>query len=264
MHKKRYRLYIDESGDHAYPRQEGRADHRYLGLVGVIFDAAFYAESFHKTFEDFKQRFFPYNPDEPIIFHREELVSRSGPFWRLRDDGYRQTFNHALIDLFKSTSYSIISVVIDKTEHFARYQESALHPYHYCLVAMLERYCGLLNFYNAEGDVMAESRGGKEDTQLKGAYIRAYEDGTSFRDADFFQKALTTKEIKIKKKSANIAGLQFADLLARPCKNDILLENNRINAISVFEKELCRTVQEKFNKRSRDGEKKGYGKIFLG
>jgi hypothetical protein len=37
------------------------------------------------------------------------------------------------------------------------------HPYHYGLLALMERYCGWLDFNNATGDIMAESRGGKEE-----------------------------------------------------------------------------------------------------
>jgi hypothetical protein len=65
----------------------------------------------------------------------------------------------------------------------------------------------VLNFHNVQGDVLAESRGGREDMQLKEAYRNVYESGTSFRKLDFFQKTLKSKEIKIKPKTANIAGM---------------------------------------------------------
>ena len=93
---------------------------------------------------------------------------------------------------------------------------------------LLERYCGFLHFYNAKGDVLAESRGGIEDKQLKVAYKTIYEGGTQFREFTFFQNVLTTKEIKLKPKTANIAGLQISDLVAHPIKHEILIENNRI------------------------------------
>jgi hypothetical protein len=37
--KKRFRLYIDESGDHTFTLADDD-NHRYLGLLGVWFDAA--------------------------------------------------------------------------------------------------------------------------------------------------------------------------------------------------------------------------------
>ena len=111
---------------------------------------------------------------------------------------------------------------------------------------------------------MAESRGGKEDQQLKAAYHRVYENGTYFREAEFFQRVLTSKEIKLKPKSANIAGLQVADLLAYPCKQEILVMKERIeDPGEVFGKEICRCIAPKYNRRYSDGRIRGYGQVFL-
>ena len=257
---KTYRMYIDESGDHTYSEQT-----RYLCLTGVIFESENYKNVFHPIFQDFKQKHVPHNPDEPVIFHRREILDKSGPFWRLRDEQKKKDFNKDFLDILSNQKYKIISVAIDKKAHIDRYGKSALHPYHFCLVALLERYCGMLNYYNVKGDVLAESRGGREAMQLKEAYKTVYESGTSFRKTDFFQKSLTSKEIKIKPKSANIAGLQLADLLAHPCKIEILHERGHIeNWDGVFEKEICSCIQKKYNKHLFNGETNGYGKIFLG
>jgi len=264
MSLKRYRLYIDESGDHTYSKID-KPEKRYLGITGVIFESEYYRQEFHQQFEYFKQKHFPYSPDEPVILHRKELIGRHGPFWRLRDAGKEKAFNEDFLKLLKEKNYFVVSVVIDKKAHVDRYRESAMHPYHYCLVAMLERYCGFLNFFNAQGDVMAESRGGEEDMQLKEAYQRAYASGTQFRGSEFFQKSLTSKEIKIKPKSANIAGLQLADLLAHPCKNEILFERQRIDKWKeVFGTSVCQSVSGKYNRNMFQNRVQGYGKVFLG
>lgn len=261
---KRYRLYIDESGDHTYSKIN-ESEKRYLGTTGVIFESEYYRREFHQQFEDFKQKYFPHSPDEPVILHRKELIGRHGPFWRLRDTEKEKAFNEDFLKLLQEKDYLVVSVVIDKRAHVDRYKESALHSYHYCLVAMLERYCGFLNFFNAQGDVVAESRGGKEDMQLKEAYQRAYESGTQFRGPEFFQKTLTSKEIKVKLKSANIAGLQLADLLAHPCKNEILFEQKRIEKWEeVFGTKVCQCVSKKYNRHVFQNRVQGYGKVFLG
>ena len=154
--------------------------------------------------------------------------------------------------------------MIDKKSHIERYQEAAFHPYHYCVASLLERYCGYLNFINAVGDVLAESRGGREDRQLKEAFIRIYDGGTLWREAAFFQRALTSKEIKLKPKTANIAGLQLADLLAYPIKQDILFEEDRISDPGdVFGKKICQVAVGKYNKHIYQGHVRGYGRIFL-
>ncbi|OGF65899.1 hypothetical protein A3I27_00275 [Candidatus Giovannonibacteria bacterium RIFCSPLOWO2_02_FULL_43_11b] len=259
-HSKTYRMYVDESGDHTYSE-----DKRFLGLTGVIFESQNYKNIFHSSFEKFKEKHFPHNPDEPVILHRREILDKSGPFWRLRDEEKRKSFNNDFIDILKKSEFKLITVVIDKKAHFDRYKESALHPYHFCLVALLERYCGVLNYYNVKGDVLAESRGGREDMQLKEAYKNVYESGTNFRKQDFFQKSLTSKEIKIKPKSANIAGLQLADLLAHPCVIEILYEKKHItNWDGEYERRICECINKKYNKHLINGRIEGYGKVFLG
>jgi hypothetical protein len=283
-----YRLYIDESGDHSYGKKELRKlqikfkdrtidypmdhypelekeDKRYLGLTGCIIETEKYRSIFHPKFEDLKQKHFPHNPDEPLILHRKDIINKRGPFWRLRDLEKEKSFNEDLLSLFEEMDYTVITVVIDKKVHIERYEGSAYHPYHYCLSALLERYCGFLHFYNAKGDVLGESRGGTEDRQLKDAYNCIYDSGTQFRRPEFFHSVLTSKEIKLKSKQANIAGIQLADLLAYPLKQEVLAENGRIPDIpdELFGKKVCEIVQRKYNRHLYDRRIYGYGKVFL-
>lgn len=129
---------------------------------------------------------------------------------------------------------------------------------------MLERYCGFLNFYNAHGDIMAESRGGKEDTELNAGYRHVLASGTQWRGCGFFQGVLTAKELKLKPKAANIAGLQLADILAHPCKQEILYENGRVMTRGkVFGAEICRAIEDKYNRQVYRGRVEGHGMVFL-
>ena len=260
---KRYRLYIDESGDHTYYKLEDPAK-RYLGLIGIFMETEYYRTTFQPEIEGLKQKHFPHNPDEPVILHREDIINRRGPFWRLRDSERERAFNEDFLQFLKEQGYCIINVVIDKKAHIERYSEAAYHPYHYCLTALLERYCGFLNFYNAQGDVLAESRGANEDIKLKGAYQKLYREGTWYRDPKFFRQALTSSEIKVKPKSANIAGLQLSDLLAHPSKQEILVEERRIDDPGDnFGKQICQRIQAKYNQQVYEGRIRGYGKVFL-
>jgi len=227
-------------------------------------DGEIYRTRFHPALEALKQAHFPHSPDEPIVLHRKELVNRRGPFWRLRDPDNKRRFNDDILEFLTNQEYLLISVVIDKKTHIERYGAAAYHPYHYCLAALLERYCGFLNRFNARGDVMAESRGGTEDKQLKAAYTRLHESGTYLHDAAFFQRVLTSRQLKLKPKSANIAGLQVADLLAYPCKQEILVDEGRLDDPGdVFGREICRCIKTKYNRRFSDGRVRGYGQVFL-
>ncbi len=260
---KRYRLYVDESGDHTYYELEDPAK-RYLGLTGIFIESESYRTAFQPGMERLKQEHFPHNPDEPVVLHREDIVNRRGPFWRLRDAEKERAFNDELLQFMREQDYCIIAVVIDKKTHIERYGEAAYHPYHYCLAALLERYCGFLNFHDVQGDVLAESRGGTEDRQLKEAYRALHNAGTQWRGTEFFRGCLTSSEIKLKQKSRNIAGLQLADLLAHPAKQEILAQEKRIaDSGDNFGKQIRHCIEDKYNRHLFDGRTKGYGRIFL-
>src|SRR6266700_7519009 len=80
---RRFRLYIDESGDHTYSDQGDDPAHRYLGLTGIVIENDYYRTTMHPEFEALKQRHFPHNPDDPVVLHRKELTNRRGAFSRL-------------------------------------------------------------------------------------------------------------------------------------------------------------------------------------
>lgn len=259
----RYRLYIDESGDHGYG-QMADVGTRFLALAGLMIDGPTYHAHFHPSFQDLKQTFFPHDPDEPVIFHRKEIVDRAGPFKALQNAQIREAFNDAFIEFVRQQSYKIITVVLDKKEHKDRYGPAAFHPYHYCLAAIMERYCGYLNRFGHTGDVMAESRGGAEDRELKKEYSRLLAEGTYYHPPAFFKRTLTSKELKLKPKSANICGLQLADLLAYPGKHDVLSEYGRIPVpLGVFRERLRRAMRGHYNRHVYSGRIKGYGMILL-
>lgn len=261
---KLYRLYIDESGNHNYSESDEPED-RYLCLTGCIFESEYYKREFQSNFEAFKIKHFSRDVDEKlIILHRKELINKSGNFSILKNPAKQKEFNEELLKMMQEANFGIISVVIDKKSHLRRWGKVAAHPYHYCLLALLQRYIGLMNFYNLRGDVLAESRGGKEDMQLKAAYNDIYDNGSTYVRATTFQQALTSREIKLKKKEHNVAGLQVADIFAYPCKQQILLDHNCIEKYEgKFGKKLCEIANKKYNRRAIYSQIEGYGKVFI-
>lgn len=127
----KYRIYIDEAGDHTY-RDLVYVSHRYLALLGCVFKREPDYKKAARDMKSLKNKYWPdQDPDSPIIFHREEMVN------------CREYFS-----IFK----------------------------------------GLLTFHNTYGDVLAESRGGREDMQLKQVYREIYNNGTDYRNKVFFRK----------------------------------------------------------------------------
>jgi hypothetical protein len=258
----RYRLYIDESGDHTYEQVDTVA-HRFLALLGVWFDLGSDYTAFAGDLERFKLSLFGPRPDNPVILHRSDIINRKGAFGILCDEAKRERFDADLLEVVSRARFKMVCVVLDKQQHRAQYVDP-FHPYHYCLAAMLERYSGWLNYKNTLGDVMAESRGKEEDLQLKQAYRRVYESGTTYYSHDNHQRALTSREIKIQPKKANIAGLQLADVLAYPVKQALLVQKGLIaDPGDVYGKKIYGAVAAKFNRNEWRGQVEGYGYKWL-
>jgi len=224
---KRYRLYIDESGDHTYKNLDD-ISRRYLGLTGIAIESDYYRLDFQPRLEALKQSHFPHNPDEPVILHREDLYNRRYAFGVLDNPDRNTAWEKDFMEFVLSSQFHMFTVIIDKKTHRDRYGDAAIHPYHLCLTYLLERYRGYLTYEHARGDVLAEGRGGQEDMKLKRVYQEVWEQGTYYISAQEFQKALTSKQLKVKYKEHNIAGLQLADLLAHPSKLYILNSMGRI------------------------------------
>ncbi len=62
----------------------------------------------------------------------------------------------------------------------------------------------------------AESRGKQDDQRLKASFERIYVGGSHFVESDIFASHLTSRQLKVKTKISNVAGLQLADLIAHP------------------------------------------------
>jgi len=255
-------IYVDESGDHLYKNLD-EISCRYLTMLGCIFNAKQDYFDMNDRMLEIKQKFWPsQHPDRPVIFHREDILRKRPPFHILRDQWQLEEFNKDLLDLLTQSKYTIINVTIDKKFHLAQYKTPD-HPYHYCLRVMLERYVFWLTEHGGVGDVMGESRG-KEDLELSNEYHKIWLNGTTQQPPDFFQRKLTSSQIKIKPKISNKPGLQIADLLAYPLKEKMLYERHiRKNFVQTFNEIIYNAVESKI-RRDHSGRIMGCGEIFIG
>ena len=258
----RFRLYIDESGDHVF-RATTEPSHRFLCLLGCWFSNPDYLV-FHDALEDFKKKFVHHHPDRPVILHREDIINARRAFKILQDEHVKEEFDAALLSVIAAAKFSVVAVVIDKDALFKAFAESAAHPYHLGLGFLLQRYAGYLNHISRVGDVMAEARGGTEDRRLKESYAYIYERGAwqVFKAAEF-QAALSSSQLKLSSKGANIAGLQLADILAHPVKQWVLKQYGVTkDPHAPFANQLMEIVIKKFNRHLYEERIEGYGYVL--
>ena len=221
-------MYIDETGNSDL-KSSDNPNHRFLTLTGVIVNLQYISDTLAPELEALKSKYFGSHPDEPIILHRKEMVNAKPPFSILRDNSVKEKFNNELLHLLDSWQYKVISVIMDKRELKTRYTTWQFDPYHYCLSVLIERYTMFLEDCKAIGDVLAESRGKNEDIRLKQSFESLVEKGTDYIAGDRISAALTSKQLKVKLKSNNIAGLQLCDLLAHPSRLEMIKTYNLDN-----------------------------------
>jgi hypothetical protein len=255
----KFRLYVDEVGNPDL-RSSDNPNHRFLSLTGVIIGLNYVKDNLYPEIEELKFRHFKAHPDEPIILHRKELINAKYPFQLLKDISARKAFDSDLLACLIGWDYTVITVCLDKKKHKETYTTWRYDPYHYCLAVLLERFNYWLNRRNVKGDVMAESRGGKEDVRLKSSFNRLFRQGTDFVAPEQFNNSLTSCQLKVKPKSANISGLQLADIIAHPSRAEILDEQGLLGRpLARFSKEIIRILQSKYDRH--DG--RIFGKKFI-
>jgi hypothetical protein len=259
----KYRLYVDEVGNSGLGANLQHPNERYLSLTGVVIELDYVDTKVAPQLEALKRRFFRTHVDEPVILHRKELVNRQYPFQSLRDSAVEKAFNADLLGLLKSLDYTTITVVIDKYEHLQRYKVWRYDPYHYCQEVLLERYVLWLEHQSATGDVMAESRGGREDRRLKESFQRIWRDGTPYVSAAQLASRLSSKQLKVKTKANNIAGLQLADLLAHPSFKYVLCRRQKVAQPQTFGAKIAQILVNQKYLRNEGGTLDGWGCKWL-
>jgi hypothetical protein len=258
----KYRLYIDEVGN-SHLESAGNPLHRYLSLTGVILSLDYVQTTLHPEMEALKQQYFQSHPDEPLILHRKELVNKDRPFENLRVPAIAKSFDRDLLSVLSQWDYVVITVTIDKLQHLQQYKVWRYDAYHYCLKVLLERYVQWLKRENGIGDVMAESRGAKEDKRLKKSFTRVHDDGSDFIAPEIVQSRLTSKQLKVKPKSNNIAGLQLADLIAHPSFRSSVVRRNREKLPDNFGGRIASILEDDKYYRSPSGKIDGWGRKWL-
>jgi hypothetical protein len=103
-----HRLYVDETGN-ADMRASADPNHRYLSLTGIIMDIEHVRNVATPGMNAIKREILHEDPDEPIVFHRKDIMNRNRPFHLLRDPDTAARFDAALLRYLADCRYTVIT-----------------------------------------------------------------------------------------------------------------------------------------------------------
>lgn len=258
-----YRLYIDEHGTDDVTSVDGDNE-RYLSLTGVAMKISTARDVLVPSLASLKADIFDHDPDDPIILHRKKIVKGNGPFGVLnKDPELRQAFDARIKKIKSDTEYTVITALIDKRAMLRNLKWVNKQPYHYLMEIMVEKYTQFLARKDDIGDIMPEARLGKSDERLQAAYLRVRGAGTYYVPAAQMRERIPSSNLKFRVKSANVAGLQLADLLAHPSHMIVRQHMGHVVDLGAYCNEMkTLLVCQKYD-RSQWGKVVGYGMKWL-
>ncbi|WP_084306710.1 DUF3800 domain-containing protein [Ectothiorhodospira haloalkaliphila] len=214
-----YIVYVDESGDHGL--QSLDPHYPVFVLAFCIFHKCYYSETVVSELQKFKFRHFGH---DLVILHEHEIRKENGDFTFFRNREHKQAFLDELTGIINTSQFILVSCVIEKARLTPQQAESE-NPYHLALGFCLESLYEFLAEERQEDrvtHVVVERRGRREDDELELEFRRLCDGHNRLNKAFNF-------DIRFADKKANSAGLQLADLVARPIGLHILRpeQNNR-------------------------------------
>lgn len=258
-----YRLYIDEVGtdDLTHAHEE---NNRYLSLTGVAMTLTAARDSLAPALNSIKIDIFDHDPDEPLIFHRTDIVQRKRAFGALNNPETRARFDARVFEIIEGHDYVVISALLDKLGMMNQPHWANQHPYHYLMEIIVEKYTQFLERKNDVGDIMPEGRKGKKDDALQRAFDEVVARGTRYVGSDRMQARLSSKTLKVRYKPNNIAGLQLCDLVAHPSHMFIRERmRHQINMGDFCLRVRRALIASKYDRSERRGQIVGYGCKWL-
>lgn len=204
-------VYVDESGDHSL--QSIDQNYPVFVLAFCVFYKNHYSNKVVPALQELKFDFFGH---DLVILHEHEIRKQKGDFAALVSKELKEGFLGRLTNIIDDSNFILISCVIDKSR--IRESDAESNSYHIALRYCLESLYQLVSEkgqQDLETHVVVERRGKKEDNDLELEFRRICDGENRFRqDLPF--------KLRMASKASNSAGLQLADLVARPIGRHVL------------------------------------------
>jgi Protein of unknown function (DUF3800) len=232
-------VYVDESGDHSLRSVD--ENYPIFVLSFCIFRKSEYSAVASRDLQNFKFRWFGHDSH---VLHESDIVKRRFPFAFLDYDNIRERFMDDLSAVLEATSMTVMTAVIKKDALKQRYARPE-NPYQIALLFCLEKTKEFLRcqeIVDGECHIICESRSprekagrGKEDRELE-VEFQCIIAGRHFLQVPGSE--MPNFAIAFVSKQANSAGLQLADLIARPIGLRVLREHQQNRAFDIIQPKI--------------------------
>ena len=230
-------VYVDESGDH------GLSSINKKYPVFVLVFCIFKKREYCKTVNAIQNLKFDYFGHDVVILHESDIRRGKKDFSAFSKQD-KENFTNELANIIDNQSFTIIAAIIDKNKLKTQYHNPT-NPYHIAMGFCLEKLYRFLEEVKQEEKtthIIFEKRGKTEDEELE-LEFRRWCDGSNY-----FNKNINF-QIKTADKKSNSAGLQLADLVARPIGMSHLKKEQHNQAFEIIKNKL----------RTHNGSYEGFG-----
>lgn len=261
--QKRFRLFFDETGNGDLNAAASQPNERYLSVTAIGMRQDHHDNYVTRRLSKLKEDFFGRTENSPIVLHRRDIMRREGVFAVLRNESLKAEFDARLLAIIAECCSVAFTVSIDKLEHLNRYKVWQASPYHYVLTCLVERYVMWLERQSAVGDIMGEARSPTHDGQLRRSYRRFFEQGNQYFPSKRLRTSLTSAELKLVTKKADVAGVQLADILAHPAHRALKFKHLGEVLPDDFGALMAKVIERRSYDKNENGGIAGYGTKWL-
>ncbi len=235
-----YIVYVDESGDHGL--QHVNPEYPVFVLAFCLMKKDDYVREVVPRIQQLKFKYFGH---DMVVLHEAEIRKSRGPFNILLNENVRKAFIQDLSAVIAAAPFTLVASCIMKNAFVDRLGVDG-NPYHVAMEFGLERVFLELQDRGQRSKttfVVFEQRGSQEDDALELEFRR-------IKDQSRCQGLGDSLDLVLASKKSNSAGLQLADMVARPIGRYLINPSQKNRAYDALD--------AKFRRNYR-GEIQGYG-----
>ena len=221
-------VYVDESGDHGMQTLD--PNYPMFVLAFCVFYKRHYSEKVVPALHKFKFNHFGH---DLVVLHENEIRKEKGAF-KFQNRSHREQFMDELHTIIDASNFILISCVIDKEKLRTKQPSLPPNPYHVALTFCLETLYEFMQEKKQDDTlthVVVECRGPKEDNELELEFRRICDGANRLGKPLPFDVVFADKKV-------NAAGLQLADLVARPIGLSVLRPGQENRAFEVLKRKF--------------------------